>query len=472
MSTVKSIFKIILGTVLVIVVSMSLIEVFNLSIYGMQVNKLSRTAAYQAAAMFTQETYNTDGRNFVGTLSDIKALDSAGNEYVYCRSNFFKSQSVSYLNISNLNDPDVKDKIHQSLFYDKNSQFYKFIEDTLTNSTGPFCDYTNLKLLGIGTINQGHELKVNTLSFGSSGLDVQKNQDFTQVNTYIKNQYTPANLGIPFIDTNVATNMFQYSLTKLLSGCDADNIWASGESVLHKTTGENTIVTEDGTVKNTGSDTINGAKLPSVYFHGFKCYISDDISLSGGAVASANCARIDKVEYTTYDLSTSTGRKEFKKDTGYAVKEEDTNPKTKAPGIHASSVSNSKKNGLAWSSSDRVKYKTTMTETGKQVQFSDINRDNSLVTVATIKYSVPMKYVGITPLAQVFNFIMGKSVAGLGTDGNGTEAKSKTEYSYNSADANLDLNQTGRLFSGDEFSGDGELSAYYKQDEVQFMLID
>lgn len=454
---------------------MSLIEVFNLSIYGIQVNKLSRTAAYQAAAMFTQETYNTEGRNFVGTLDDIIATTPDGSTYRYCSANFFNSSNVNYLNVTDLNDPDVGDKIHKSLFYDENSEFYKLAENSLTHKDSQFYPYTNFKLLGIGTLNGGSKISVPELDFGSDSVTVQKNQDFTQVNTYIENKYTPANLGIPFIDKNVATNMFQYSLTKLLSGCDPDNIWHTSDSVLSKTTGEHSVTTEDGTVINEELDSIANA---SVYYHGFKCYVSGSIQTTGASGVINTCAKITNIDYTTYDLTKASktdasdnnlpGRKEFTADTGYKVRDEDTSfrsSSSKAPGIHSASKSGT--SGIGWSSSDRKEYFYT-----GAIKFSDENLDNALVTVATIKYAVPMRYVGITPLAQVFNYVLGKSVAGLGTDGNGTEATSGAQYNYLSDEARLDMNQVGSLFGGSDFKGDGELSAYYKSDEVQFMLID
>lgn len=477
-----------LGTVVIIVVSMLLIEVFNLSIYGIQVNKLSRTAAYQAAAMFTQETYNTskgdtttDKRNFVGTLDDITVN---GADKIYCSANFFNSNKVSYLNITDLNDPNAGDKIYEALFYNPNSEFQKFIKNGLRDHSSQIYPYTNLKLLGLGALNNGDKVFVNKLNFLSDDTSIQMNQDRTQINTYIENKYTPANLGIPFIDKNVATNMFQYSLTKLLSGCDPDNIWSTSDSVIKKTTSKSYTRAEDGTLVITRDDTKDGMRLPSVYYHGFRCYVSSSIqykNLGNITIPDSACARITDIEYKTYDLtkanksSTSDnklpGRKEFKADTGYIVRDEDTTfSKSKAPDIV--SMSKNGTTGIGWSSSTRKSYNiSTPSKVGiGTLKFGDENLDNALVTVATIKYTVPMKYVGITPLAQVFNFVMGKQVAGIGSGGS-TETDQKTEYNYRDSDNNLDLAQSGNLYGGSEFTGDGELSAYYKSDEVQFMLI-
>lgn len=486
MSTVKTIFKVLLGTVVIIVVSMLLIEVFNLSIYGIQVNKLSRTAAYQAAAMFTQETYNSDktGRNFVGTLADIKAnygsvsihgtVLSPDQDYVYCSANFFNSDNVSYLNVTDINADDASDKIYESLFYNKNSEFIKLANQSIDDEKSPFYNYTNLKLLGVGAINYGEKLEVGKLDFNSSAMEIQQNQDFTQIKTYIENKYTPANLGIPFIDKNVATNMFQYSLTKLLSGCDPDNIWDLSESVLNKTA--NTYAVENeagGFTEDTPYDSkINGAYLPSVYFHGFKCYVSSSIGYLGSYVPESACARITDVTYDTYDLTKQNkssssdnkleGRTEFYRATGYKVKDEDTNlNRNAAPNIVSSSKSGS--TGIGWSSSKRESYPFRW-GTYKSVYLGNENKDNALVTVATIHYTVPMKYVGITPLSTLFNFVMGKQVAGFGGG--------DTKYSYDSDSAKLNVEQAGNLYGGKDFSGDGELNAYYKSDTVQFMLID
>ena len=481
MSTVKTIFKVLLGTVVIIVVSMLLIEVFNLSIYGIQVNKLSRTAAYQAAAMFTQETYNSDktNRNFVGTLDDIKGtcnIISDDKEYIYCSANFFNSKNVGYLNITDLKADDASDKIYKSLFYDKNSEFIKIANQSINDKNSPFYSYTSLKLLGVGAINNGEKIpNSRVLSFNSTPTEIQYNQDNTQINTYIENKYTPANLGIPFIDKNVATNMFQYSLTKLLSGCDPDNIWYVAESVLDKTTGEMQVKSEDGSIvkANAYGDATMGVAIPSVYFHGFKCYVSSSIDFFGQHVPESACARITGITYDTYDLTKQNkssssdnklgGRKEFYQKTGYKVKDEDTSlNRNAAPNIVSSSKSGS--TGIGWSSSKRLAPTSFVWGTSNTVSLGDVNKDNALVTVATIHYTVPMKYVGITPLSTLFNFVMGKQVSGL--DGG------KTKYSYNSDDANLNMNQLGNLYGGEDFTGDGELNAYYKSDTVQFMLID
>lgn len=469
---------------------MSLIEVFNLSIYGIQVNKLSRTAAYQAAAMFTQETYNstkgatgTSQRNFVGTLDDIRAKDTMGNEYVYCSANFFNSNNVSYLNVTDLNSDDTAEKIHYALFYNPNSEFYKLVSNGIGNKNSPFYNYTNFKLLGFGTLLNGNKMDVPELNFNSSASLIQQNQDYTQVNTYIENMYTPANLGIPYIDKNVATNMFQYSLTKLLSGCDPDNIWNATDSVMHNVSGETSLRTEDGTLMSPALDSVDGHRIPSVYFHGFRCYVSN--SMEGSSVGSNAYARITDIEYKTYDLTKKSkndstgvsdlpGRSEFRKETGYYVKDaEDSMRLANTNGIVKASKNTKGGLGIAWSSSERIPYTTNLyTSSGtKKMTLGEENLDNALVTVATIKYAVPMKYTGITPLAQVFNFVMGKSVAGVETGGS-TESTRGTKYSYLSKEAQLDQSHTGSLYGGDEFTGDGELSAYYKQDSVQFMLID
>lgn len=484
MSTVKTIFKVLLGTVVIIVVSMLLIEVFNLSIYGIQVNKLSRTAAYQAAAMFTQETYNSDktDRNFVGTLDDIKgnigsmSSSHADQQYVYCSANFFNSKNVGYLNITDLKADDASDKIYKSLFYDKNSEFIKIANQSINDKNSPFYNYTSLKLLGVGAINNGEKIpNSRVLSFNSTPTEIQYNQDNTQINTYIENKYTPANLGIPFIDKNVATNMFQYSLTKLLSGCNPDNIWNVAESVLNKTTNTSEVKNEAGgsTKDNPYGDNISGTTLPSVYFHGFKCYVSGSIDYFNQYVPESACARITEIEYETFDLTKQNkssssdnklqGRTEFYKKTGYRVKDEDTSlNRNAAPNIVSSSKSGS--TGIGWSSSKRLAPTSFVWGTSNTVSLGDVNKDNALVTVATIHYTVPMKYVGITPLSTLFNFVMGKQVAGLGGG--------KTEYSYDSDSAKLNVEQAGNLYSGEDFTGNGELNAYYKSDTVQFMLID
>ena len=61
--SVKSIFKILLGTIVIMISTSLFMELFNVSISGMQVKQMTRMAAKQACVLFTQETYKTDGKN-------------------------------------------------------------------------------------------------------------------------------------------------------------------------------------------------------------------------------------------------------------------------------------------------------------------------------------------------------------------------------------------------------------------------
>ena len=61
--SVKTIFKVLIGTIVIIVLSSLTIEMFNISTTGLQVNQISRLSAKQAATLFSQETYKQIGED-------------------------------------------------------------------------------------------------------------------------------------------------------------------------------------------------------------------------------------------------------------------------------------------------------------------------------------------------------------------------------------------------------------------------
>ena len=98
-----------------------------------------------------------------------------------------------------------------------------------------------------------------------------------------------------------------------------------------------------------------------VQFHGFKCYVKE--------------LSIDNIDYKVYDIQDANQRKQYFELTGIDVK-----------GNEFGSTDSSVANGLGY-------------------DFSNINSDDRrYLTVATVNYSMPVSYKGITPIANFVNW--------------------------------------------------------------------
>lgn len=236
--SVKRIFLTLIGTIVFMLVSFIMIEVFNMNIVATQLNNMSKTSAYQTCALFTQETYKEDG-NFGGATSMPSINDSDGDFYI--TGQFYNGSSTS--------------AIWHNLYSTGNTDF-------VSAMTPLRSQYTNLNLLMKGIESNGAVPTV-AINWNSSDSDIQNNMDAAKANTYYKTMYTPANLGIPYLDPDTTNRIFKWELAQLFSNCDTDNI--------HKDE--------------------NGKQF--VMYKGFRCYVQD--------------ATITNFTYKVYDLSEETG---------------------------------------------------------------------------------------------------------------------------------------------------------------------
>ena len=135
----------------------------------------------------------------------------------------------------------------------------------------------------------------------------------------------------------------------------------------------------------------NGVALrPYVVYHGFRVFTKD--------------LKIDSIDYEVYDIRTQAGRDNFTKDTNMDA---------------------------------------TTLYGGEKGNVSIINNldERAYIGVATINYTVPMQYVGVTPMRSIINFVQNKTaVKGYGSMENQTAASDvmktwtnkKTETTYSS----------------------------------------
>ena len=163
--------------------------------------------------------------------------------------------------------------------------------------------------------------------------------DAMAAKAFKENNYTPLNIGIPYLDTETVQKIFRWNLTQILSNCNNENI-----------------------VKDTSG-------TPYITYSGFRCY--------------ANQAQITNIQYEVFDVTTPEGKSKFFE------------------------LTNINADNLGFES-DVAKLQETM----------GINYDErSRICVAYIEYSMPVSYVGITPIKNIFEFVWNSEADGF--DGSG-----------------------------------------------------
>lgn len=184
---VKTIFKVLIGTVVVIVASSFLIEMYNLSVVAFQIHQITRMAGRQSCELFAQETYKQySGAGGAVNIKDIR--DEKGNVYI----------EGKFYNGKNAND------IYNNL-YKSSTNFKKWIQYDQAVKKG---NWYNLKLLALG------------LGLRKDGTSSEKELGMNYVNAMM----TPLNLGIPYLDRDTVNRMFRWHLAEMFSSSNSSLI--------------------------------------------------------------------------------------------------------------------------------------------------------------------------------------------------------------------------------------------------------
>lgn len=223
--SVKSIFSTILGTIATIIISCLIIELLNVELQSIQINRLINLSGSQSAALFAQETYKTDsGKAGSASMEDIRNAD--GGSYVSGK--FYGGNTT-------------ESAVYNHIYGSSASEFRSWA--TSPNIAG--------KWLSVDCISG---VKSDGM-YGKSG------------EMYRANYVTPLNMGVPYMDKEVLTKMFQWNLASLLSNCNYKAI-----------------------------DTdVNGQYC--VHFNGYRVY--------------ASMAQITNLEYKVFDLTNTADAQEF-----------------------------------------------------------------------------------------------------------------------------------------------------------------
>lgn len=255
---VKTIFKVLIGTIVAMVMGSLIVEIFNVSIASMQIKQLTKIAARNACVLFTQETYKKQGSGGTVSASNIYRPDGV----MYCSGSFYKVGS-------NLN-PDER-QIWQSLYM--NSDFLKFCD---INGSTPYPELKKIKTLD--TLYQGlsHGSTWGPISvsniWDADEATIRRANEIARAKLFYENMYTPVNLGIPYLDIHSGANnrdsvvnrMYRWNLTQLLTNCNSS------------------LIQQDAL----GNWCVN--------YKGFKCYTGDDYYKT---------CNINNLDYKVYDMT-------------------------------------------------------------------------------------------------------------------------------------------------------------------------
>ena len=403
MSDVKYIFRVLLGTIVTIVVTSLLVEIFNVSITSVQINNLAKESAYQACALFTQETYlgktgngYNKSNNIGGVLNidDVVGVDASGKEFKYIDSDLFGKNKKA---------EDIWKNIVKSQDFTNDFLGDQEISNMLIFNNENYNH--NLHLLS--QIIENPSISIEELSWDAGGAKIQNNIDVSTMRNMYDNLYTPANLGIPYIHKGITSSIFAWEAAQIFSNCNKENIRTvasdtgfsfNKESFDHGNSrtdiidnfadnrGYATEATAGGYVWGMSAGNPTGAKA-YVVFKGFRVY--------------AQYARITGVDYKVYTLLDSNGV--FKKD---VAKELESS--THLHAIDPNNLSSVKKDeGIT----SRLDYIYTGAD-GEDIKTIPIY-DNAQVIEAEVDFSIPVMYQGITPLNKTVSYIVNHRVTGM-----------------------------------------------------------
>lgn len=206
--TVKTIFKVILLTIIVTVMSSLILEMFNLQTTSLQLGSISKMSAQQACVFFSQETYKRVD------FKDINTADLIGVDGGVVSGTFYKEDVVPSSwssKISEMNDEDgaITDEslgIYANLYLNS-SEFKDFLSHYASN---------------------WESLSAYSSALGSAGDDPWGIGEY-----YITSLMTPSNLGIPYLDHDSVEKIFKWNLASILNngqytGSNLTNLKDSG----------------------------------------------------------------------------------------------------------------------------------------------------------------------------------------------------------------------------------------------------
>lgn len=176
---VKTIFKVLIGTIAILLLSMVVIEYINVATFSYQINQLTRLSVKKACDFYSKETYKSN----VGLLRDI--VGASGNNVIG----------------GNIYDYNTDEEIYNSLY---------------TNSS----DFINWYSQHSGIWD-----KLDLLAYGLNiGGKIVDGEDALIAKYMADTQVTPINLGVTYLDKDSIEKVTKWNLTAIISNGLANNI--------------------------------------------------------------------------------------------------------------------------------------------------------------------------------------------------------------------------------------------------------
>jgi len=403
--SVKTIFKTLIGTIAIIIISSVVIEFFNVNVTSALLSQYTRLAVKQSCVLFSQETYrNSDPMTgYTGAVNQKEIL--AEDDTVYST---YNNGSGSVLSMNNFYIGNNESEIWDSI-YINNQEFKDGINEisseimaqSLNNYSNRISanqdeqiaarvpELASLKLMANASSSSISSISLPTISGNWWELEESDKRlinynTATRARTYLTNRYTPINVGIPYMDKTVTTKMLQWHLTELL----ANN--------------------NKGAINRSEGAPVGGTGVYDYYvnFRGFAVYTRG--------------AQITNYIYHICDLDTAEGRIKLQNLTGMQAD--------------------------GYGTGQGLKYKHV--DIGSSPAHEAIS--NNLVFVVEVEYEVPVTYLGITPLKNIFNYVFNDGsgqTRAVGLDGSAGSLPSET-YDTSAVMLTNNLNPDAKLATG------------------------
>ena len=205
--SVKGIFKTLIGTIMFIVLSFIIIEIFNVSITSMQLNHITKISAKQACILLSQETYKQKDDGTGGSSAVHPITDLNGSIYVS----------------GNLYNGNTPDEIYTNMY--TSSEFKQWMEtDAVQKGNWKSLQILNAALNVPGSTDVEAPTYNPEMSDESYDREMDKFSDSQMAKTYKEVMITPLNMGVPYLDKDTLQNIFRWNTAALMALGDKESI--------------------------------------------------------------------------------------------------------------------------------------------------------------------------------------------------------------------------------------------------------
>lgn len=250
--SVKLIFKTLIGTIVLMVLTSLVIEMLNISTSALQLNQMAKISCRQSAVLFSQETYKQrDAGSVAGGSVNMDAVKAAdGGTYV---SGNFYGEGVT------------PEQIYTKLY--TSSAFKTWLSgEAATKGHWKSLDLIDKALNSPSSLVTTFPSNINSPSYDSQ---VEKYTESMLALSYKNVMMTPLNMGVPYLDKEVLNKIFQWNLAQMASDCKSEGIMRDDKNNYY------------------------------VSYNGFRVY--------------ADKAKITNLDYKVYDITNMSDMQEFRK---------------------------------------------------------------------------------------------------------------------------------------------------------------